>query len=830
MDFNLIVTLIPAIPLLAALVNGLALLFGDKLHYRNVQNITLWAVFASFVGALWVFAQVLQDPAPREVMLYRWFTSDDLSVDVAFLVDSLSAIMMVIVTGFSFMIGKFSVNYMHRDYSFTRYFTAFALFVFAMLMLVMGNNFVLLFLGWESVGVCSYLLIGHYYNRASAARAGTKAFVMNRVGDAGFLMGIFIIATHFGSVNYSVVLAQAPGMDSGIATAIGLCLLLGAIGKSAQLPLGTWLSKAMEGPTPSSALIHAATMVTAGIYMIVRSHAIYDMAPNALLVVGIVGALTAFYGGMVGLVITDIKGVLAFSTTTQLGLMFLACGLGAYAVAIYHLVAHAFLKSFLFMTAPSILHHLHGHADWKAREAESSLSPVYRLVLVASVGLVLIPFLAGWWQNDIALGGGRFQTFVLMGTAAIAVFAVIYASKKMMGYAFAEHHGGGHGDEGHGHEHAHHSPQHADEHVPAGSSMMYPMLVLAAMALVGVVFGILPGGIDNTWFKAFMAPVVTVQANQPGGSPVLAYILLAAIVLLLLGAWFTTLYLERFKPELPGLAMLRLRWVYALLSNRFYLDELYDKYLVGGAKKLGSLLDRFDTRVIDRIVGAPTEAPRVSTALTTWEQRFLGLRGMTAQQETESPLARSLDKTEAQAEKEGGEHPSGMVGAVMEYAAEDVAWVEKNVVSQASGVAGWLTGVSSRATGWAEKEVIGRASGVAGVITEFAATDVSWVEKNVVGRASGVAGWATEWAAFDSAWIERHIIGRASGLVGNLTEVLGAISAWVEHHIFGEGVNVGIPLAGGLFGHAMVRIEEFISKPLVAGVVLVGVLLLGLLS
>jgi NADH-quinone oxidoreductase subunit L len=334
MDYNLIVTLIVALPLLATVINGLNLLAGDKFHYKTVQNITVNAILLSFIGSVWVFMQVLDDPTPKQVHLYSWLASGDVKINIGFMIDTLSAIMMLVVTGFSVLVARFSINYMHGDYSFTRYFTALALFVYAMLILVMGNNFVMLFIGWETVGVCSYLLIGHYYQRISASRAGTKAFLMNRVGDAGFLMGLFIMATHFGSFDYAEVLSKAPGMDSGVATAIGLCLLLGAIGKSAQLPLGTWLSKAMEGPTPSSALIHAATMVTAGIYMIVRSHAIYDMAPNALLVIAIVGALTAIYGGLVGLVVTDIKGILAFSTTTQLGLMFLACGLGAYAVAI----------------------------------------------------------------------------------------------------------------------------------------------------------------------------------------------------------------------------------------------------------------------------------------------------------------------------------------------------------------------------------------------------------------------------------------------------------------------------------------------------------------
>jgi len=669
-----------------------------------------------------------------------------------------------------------------------------------MLILVMGNSYVMMFIGWETVGVCSYLLIGHYYNRASAARAGTKAFVMNRVGDAGFLMGIFIMANYFGSVDYAVVLEKAPGMDSGVATAIGLSLLLGAIGKSAQLPLGTWLSKAMEGPTPSSALIHAATMVTAGIYMIVRSHAIYDMAPNALLVIAIVGALTAVYGGLVGLVITDIKGILAFSTTTQLGLMFLACGLGAYAVAIFHLVAHAFLKSFLFMTAPSILHHIHGAGDPSERDTEGAPAPVYRLILVGTVALALVPFLAGWWTTDITAGSGNFQNLLLIAIGLMAVFATIHYSKKMMAHSFAEHghhaaadHAHGHDD--HGHDHA------ADHHGPPGSGMLGPLATLAVLAAVGLAFGLLPGGVDNTWFNQFISPVVTVQASQAGGSPVLAYILFGSIGLLLLASWFTAMYLDRFKPELSS-ALLKMRWAYALVVNRFYLDEIYDVVFVQTAKRLGKAFDRFDSKVIDRIVGAPTSASHVGTALSTWEQRYLAARGGAA---GSTVIASPLTGWSADEQKQ-----------------------EKEDAIESPGVVGWLTGVSARTSGWAEKAVIEPASGVMGAATQFAATDAAWVEKNVVSRASGVAGWVTENAAFDTAWIEKNIIGKSSGIIGTLTEALAAVTAWVEHHVFGEGVNVGMPNVGGLFARLMLRIEAFISKPAV--IVILGVLIVVLIS
>jgi len=319
--------------------------------------------------------------------------------------------MTLMVTGFSFLIGVFSINYMHKDPSFSRYFAAMMLFVFAMLVLVLGDNFILLFVGWESVGLCSYLLIGHYYNRKSAASAGTKAFVMNRVGDAGFLAGIFLIIQNFGTVKYTEVFARLTEIDSGTATAIALCLLAGAIGKSAQFPLGTWLARAMEGPTPSSALIHAATMVTAGIYMIVRSHELYDMAPVALAVVTIVGALTAVYGGLNG---------------------------------------HAFLKTFLFLTAPSILHYFHTFPDPTARGNRTAPVPImFWFVLIGSIGLI---------------GSGFGLTVFTTLRHAIS------ATQRVFG-------GHGHDHDHHGHDHAHHDHDHSHKKSPA--PILVPVIFIA---------------------------------------------------------------------------------------------------------------------------------------------------------------------------------------------------------------------------------------------------------------------------------------------------------------------------------------------------------------
>ena len=754
--FEKIAILIVLAPLVAALVNGLNLLFGEKaLGWRGVQRLTCGALLISFIGSLWVFAQVLIDPRPRDIQVYQWLVSGGFSVPVGFLIDSLSAMMMLLVTAFSFLIAVFSINYMHNDRSFARYFTVVALFVFAMLILVMGNNFVMLFVGWETVGLCSYLLIGHYYDRKSAAKAGTKAFVMNRVGDAGFLMGIFLIVANFKTVQYAEVFTLVKQADTATATAIGLCLLLGAIGKSAQLPLGTWLAKAMEGPTPSSALIHAATMVTAGIYMIARSHAIYDMAPNALLVIAIVGALTALYGAMVGLTTSDIKGILAFSTTTQLGLMFLACGLGAYGVAVFHLVAHAFLKTFLFLTAPSILHHIHVKADPTARDAVAPTVPIhYWLVLAVAFAVMVLPFLSGFGGSELV--GITVSPFsVLIAGAAISLFAAIYYAMRMTQHAFGGGHGAAHAaDAGHdGHD------DHANN---AGGGLGKPLLLLGALVGIGLLAGLLPGGVDSTWFQQMLGPVLAVQPRATGASPVLVYTLLALLGVMLAVSWATTIFFERFRPELSALVLLNARGVYVAALNRFWIDEYYHRYLVNGCKRLGQALERLDVRVIDRIVGAPLpESARAPMGGVSWEERYLAARATGSA----TPVLGSYDRDGSQD-------------------------------SRARGLAGGLATVASSAS--------------------------NWTESHVVARASGLAGGAVEAAASASNWTERRIVAPASGFIGWVTEVAASFSAAIEKHVFGTAVNVGLPSTGGFFGNSLLRLEGFLARPLVAAALLSG--------
>jgi len=735
-NFDSVIILIVAFPLIAAVANGLNLVAGERFWgWKQVQRLTCGMLFASFVGTLWVFAQVLGDPTPKEVIVYRWFSVGTLDVDVGFLIDSLSAVMMLVVTGFSFMIAVFSINYMHNDPSFSRYFSAMSLFVFSMLILVMGNNFIMLFLGWEAVGLCSYLLIGHYYERISAARAGTKAFIMNRVGDAGFLVGIFLIATSFDSVAYTDVFANLSKIDSFTANAICLCLLTGAIGKSAQLPLGTWLAKAMEGPTPSSALIHAATMVTAGVYMIARSNSLYDMAPVALAAVTFVGAITAVYGATVGKTISDIKGILAASTTTQLGLMFVALGIGAYPVAIFHLVAHAFMKSFLFLTAPSILHYFHTFPEAGAVEEQPGPVPVvFWLILVGSVGLIAYPFGLGLVAG-IEGTGLEASFYVLAAAGLMALFTTLHyainATRRIFG-------------------------SHGSHSVP----IAVPIITFIVAVGIGVIFNLLPGGLNGTWFANFLSPVVNMSATEASRS-VLSFTIVASVGLLMVSGWVAALFMDRFHPELPGLKLLRARTLYTAAMRRFWLDEFYHRVLVAGAVRFGNLLDRFDANVIDRLVGTPIPADRIKSASSTWETRYIAAKA------------------------------SGVKGVLGTLATPVDLSPTPDPKPQGGGILPWLTAASARSSAHVEESFIAKGAGGVGALTAFASRS--------------------------SQFIEQRFVSQSAGLIGTLTSGAAIISSWVEHNVFETGINEGVSQTSGVLGSTLYRLEELLGHPLVVG-------------
>jgi NADH-quinone oxidoreductase subunit L len=584
---DLIVLLIPTFPLAAMLLNGL---LGHRYSHGVAHRLAWGSVGLSFLCAIAVFFETLSSGRAREVVAYQWIFGGTLAIDLAFLVDQLTCIMLLVVTGVGFLIHLYSVGYMHGEEGFTRFFTYMNLFMVSMLLLVMGNNYVVLFIGWEGVGLCSYLLIGYYYDRVSAAKAATKAFVVNRIGDAGFLLAIFLVFMNFGTLDYTKVFAQAGHLSTGMATAIALCLLIGAVGKSAQIPLYTWLPDAMEGPTPVSALIHAATMVTAGVYMIVRNHAIYDLAPAALTTVAWVGGATALFAATIGLVQNDIKRVLAYSTVSQLGYMFLGCGVGAYTAAIFHLMTHAFFKALLFLSAGSVIHALGGEQDIRKMGGLKTKIPTTHLVfLVGTIAIAGIPPLAGFWSKDEIMGHAFVHGhYVLYAMAAVGAFLTSFYMFRLTYLTFYG---------------ASRLDPHTAEHVhepPVFSFLIAPLVILAGLSVIGGFPGFPP---ESGWLHHFLGPVVMgTSADESHVNWNLVVGLMGAATVIALLGWSLAHYLYGMRPGTADEWAARASGAYATLLNKYYVDELYDALFVEPLKKLGRLWDWLDRTIIDGLV------------------------------------------------------------------------------------------------------------------------------------------------------------------------------------------------------------------------------------
>jgi NADH-quinone oxidoreductase subunit L len=579
-----LVWLIPLFPLLGTLLNALfGRVIGRRAHWAAVP-----AVGLSFVAACFVFTRVWHGETWTGD-LFPWISAGSFTTAVTAQVDQLSAVMLLVVTGVSFLIHVYSIGYMHDDPGYARFFTYLNLFVFSMVMLVLAGNFLLLYVFWEGVGLCSYLLIGFWYERPAAANAGKKAFIVNRVGDFGFGLGIILIWVTFGTLGYHEVFARADAsVGLGTYTAIALLLFMGATGKSAQLPLFTWLPDAMEGPTPVSALIHAATMVTAGVYMVARCHKLFEMAPGSLEIVAWVGAITAVFAATIGLVQTDIKRVLAYSTISQLGYMFAGVGVGAYAAGIFHLVTHAFFKALLFLGAGSVIHGLQGEQDLKNM---GGLAPRMLITtvtfLVGALGLSGVPPLAGFFSKDEILGaafhGGHRALWALL---LIGAFMTAFYTFRLVFLAFF---GGPRMSQQVAH-HVHESP----------AVMTVPLIVLAGLTVVaGLALGI-PAA-RGTAFARFLEPVLPLHEAEPGGGLVFALLLLSAAVAVggLALAWI--MYGARpVRAESIGVANNPL---HALLLRKYYVDELYDALFVRPFFAISAWCARaFDLGVIDGIV------------------------------------------------------------------------------------------------------------------------------------------------------------------------------------------------------------------------------------
>jgi len=607
------VWLIPLFPLIGFLINGLV---GKSLPKRVVGTIGSAAVGLSFLLTVAIFLEFLKLPVDHrsiEKVMYTWIASGTFKVSVAYLIDPLSLIMLLVVSGVSTLIHIYSIGYMHEDEGFYRYFAYLNLFVFAMLTLVSANNFLLMFVGWEGVGLCSYLLIGFWYEKQSASDAGKKAFVVNRIGDFGFLLGIFLIFWTFGSVDFKTVFALASKypVGSGVITAITLFLFLGATGKSAQIPLYTWLPDAMEGPTPVSALIHAATMVTAGVFMVARCSTLYVLAPISLTVVAAIGALTAIYAATIGMAQFDIKRVLAYSTVSQLGYMFLACGVGAFTSGIFHLMTHAFFKALLFLGSGSVIHGMHGEQDMRHMGGLKKYMPItYWTFILATLAISgIFPF-AGFFSKDEILfhsfAGGH---YLFWGIATVAAFITAFYMFRAVFMTF-------HGEEkfDHHHVHPHESPP----------SMCVPLMVLGGLSVVGglVGFPIIEGA---NKFRDFLAPAITPMIHEVHAPAWFEVTMMAFSMAVALAGIYAAYKMYIQKPELPEAVTAKIPFIYKLVYNKYYVDEIYDAAVVEPIKHGSDFLwHGVDEKVVDGAVnGSATTVGWLSSHLRKLETGFV---------------------------------------------------------------------------------------------------------------------------------------------------------------------------------------------------------------
>jgi NADH-quinone oxidoreductase subunit L len=606
---------IPLACLAGALIAGL---LGKVVGRAGAHTAAILGVAAAFGLSLVVFQDTVIKGHVFNGAVYTWGLSGGIPMEIGFLIDPLTAMMMVVVTFVSLMVHIYTIGYMHDDPGYQRFFSYIALFTFSMLMLVMSNNFLQLFFGWEAVGLVSYLLIGFWYTRESAIFANLKAFIVNRVGDFGFLLGIAAIYYYFGSLDYSAVFAIAtqhtattvallPGSEWSLLTVICLLLFVGAMGKSAQVPLHVWLPDSMEGPTPISALIHAATMVTAGIFMVARMSPLYELSETALSVVLVIGAITAFFMGLIGIVQNDIKRVVAYSTLSQLGYMTVALGASAYAAGIFHLMTHAFFKALLFLGAGSVIIAMHHEQDMRKMGGLKKYLPVtFVTAWVGTLALVAFPGTSGFFSKDMIIEAVHHSKLPGAGFAWVLVLAgVLVTSFYSFRLLFMTFHGKPRMDE-HTRKHLHESP----------AVVVIPLILLAIPSLIiGWLY------IDSMLFGKFFAGAISVQPQHDvlrglgehfhkGGG--LAELRLAfhgfqTVPFLLMVAGFGLAWLLYIRePALPGRLLERfraLRVAHAVLSRKYGFDDVYQAVFAGGARALGNLLWRFgDVRAIDGVL------------------------------------------------------------------------------------------------------------------------------------------------------------------------------------------------------------------------------------
>jgi len=596
--------LIPFFPLIGVVLNGL---LGKKFGDKFVSWVGPGAVGLSFLtSCIFLLNLIYASPVDNSYVqkLFVWIAAGNLVVEAGLILDHLSAVMIMVVTGVGFLIHVYSVGYMHKDPGYARYFAYLNLFIFSMLILVMADSFLLMFVGWEGVGLCSYLLIGFWYEDKKNADAGKKAFIVNRIGDFGFLIGLFFIFIEFASLDFESVFSMASSRQIGdpIIAAITLLLFIGAVGKSAQIPLYVWLPDAMQGPTPVSSLIHAATMVTAGVYMIVRCHVLYLLAPMTMNIVAVVGIVTAVYSASIGMVQNDIKRVLAYSTISQIGYMFLAVGVGAFTAGMFHLMTHAFFKGLLFLGAGSVIHSLSGEMDMRFMGGLKRYLPItFWTFLIAVLAITGIPGFSGFFSKDEILwnafssAGGNPILWVIgvftAGLTAFYMFRLFYLTFLGASRFKPEKE-----------LHIHESPK----------IMTIPLIILGFFSLFGGYIGIPHSLGGENHFEKFMEPVFEhskmISASGAEHSLGLEYLLMIiSIIVVLIGLIIVhRIYLKR--PDIASTLAKRFSRAYRVLFNKYYIDEIYHAIIVNPFIKISDIFWKiFDIKIVDGAVNGTAD-------------------------------------------------------------------------------------------------------------------------------------------------------------------------------------------------------------------------------
>ena len=599
---------VPLAPLVGAMLAGIfgTKLGGNLLGRMASHTVTILGVFIAFILSAMTLSEVM-DGAGFNATIYEWMVVGGLRMEIGFMIDGLTAMMMVVVTFVSLMVHIYTIGYMAEDEGYNRFFSYISLFTFSMLMLVMSNNLLQLFFGWEAVGLVSYLLIGFWFKRSTAVFANMKAFLVNRVGDFGFILGIGLIASYTGTLNYTEIFGQAgglvgktlPGTEWLLLSVIGICLFVGAMGKSAQFPLHVWLPDSMEGPTPISALIHAATMVTAGIFMVARMSPLYELSDTALNFILVIGAITALFMGFLGIIQNDIKRVVAYSTLSQLGYMTVALGASAYSVAVFHLMTHAFFKALLFLAAGSVIIGMHHNQDIRWMGGVRKYMPITWITfLLGSLALIGTPLFSGFYSKDSIIEAVTASALPAAGFASFAVLAGVFVTAF---YSFRVYFLVFHGKErydqnpdAHGHDDHHH-----DDHGHAGTPHESPAVVtlpLVLLAIPSVVIGFF--SIDTMLFGDFFGSAIVVDESKHGAMAALRELFESPIGMaihglqtapfwLALSGVLAAYYMYMVNPAVPAAFARTLKPIMTLLENKYYLDWFNENVLARGARGIG---------------------------------------------------------------------------------------------------------------------------------------------------------------------------------------------------------------------------------------------------